>query len=337
MAQLALFTLISINKKADSGPIYINAGRCNRLVESGSGTAISYLQGNKNYDTLIVEEDYSTVYNSTFQYAKGTSIQIPTLTIDGKEAEETFGIAVDDIQYVYADESNPLNSIIEIYEPNTLNLRRYVASITPAAVAALATAVVPDGEATTGSNLGGGEGVFSAVVGVDMQFKSLVAGTNITLAPSGTEIEISASGGGGDNFANADLNLTGNRVQDLSGYTFTMSGSGSIILGDASTNIVSIGSGATAVLDIGDGVAAALGLRIGNNATCEIKIGDNSNSLIYIGKLSTGGIEIGDGISGDVSIKNSVSGQIIMPSLPTSDPSITGALWNDSGTVKVSL
>jgi hypothetical protein len=53
------------------------------------------------------------------------------------------------------------------------------------------------GEANTVSNLGAGEGVFSAKVGVDLQFKSLVAGTGITLTPSSTEIEIASTGGGG--------------------------------------------------------------------------------------------------------------------------------------------
>ena len=53
------------------------------------------------------------------------------------------------------------------------------------------------GEINTGSNLGTGEGIFSSKVGVDLQFKSLKAGTNITLTPSGTEIEIAAAGGGG--------------------------------------------------------------------------------------------------------------------------------------------
>lgn len=52
------------------------------------------------------------------------------------------------------------------------------------------------GEINTASNLGAGAGVFAQKVGVDLQFKSLVAGTNITLTPSATEILIDASGGG---------------------------------------------------------------------------------------------------------------------------------------------
>ena len=51
------------------------------------------------------------------------------------------------------------------------------------------------GEANTASNLGAGEGVFAQKVGVDLQFKSLVAGTSITLSSSGTEITIAAIAG----------------------------------------------------------------------------------------------------------------------------------------------
>lgn len=53
------------------------------------------------------------------------------------------------------------------------------------------------GEINTASNLGSGAGVFASKVGADLQFKSLVAGTGVTLTPTGTSITITASGAGG--------------------------------------------------------------------------------------------------------------------------------------------
>jgi len=52
------------------------------------------------------------------------------------------------------------------------------------------------GEANTASNLGAGEGIFAQKVGVDLQFKSLVAGTNISLASDANEITITGTASG---------------------------------------------------------------------------------------------------------------------------------------------
>ena len=49
----------------------------------------------------------------------------------------------------------------------------------------------------TGSNLGAGQGVFAQKSGNTLQFKSLVAGTNVTLSSDGNEITINSTGGGG--------------------------------------------------------------------------------------------------------------------------------------------
>ena len=51
------------------------------------------------------------------------------------------------------------------------------------------------GEANTASNLGSGVGLFAQKAGVDLEFKGLVAGTNITLTPSSTGVTIDAAGG----------------------------------------------------------------------------------------------------------------------------------------------
>lgn len=49
------------------------------------------------------------------------------------------------------------------------------------------------GEANTASNLGTGEGVFASKVAQDLQFKSLVAGTDISITSSPTEITINST------------------------------------------------------------------------------------------------------------------------------------------------
>ena len=51
------------------------------------------------------------------------------------------------------------------------------------------------GEANTSSNAGAGEGLAKAKVGVNLPFKSITAGTGITLTGSTDELEIAASGG----------------------------------------------------------------------------------------------------------------------------------------------
>ena len=52
-------------------------------------------------------------------------------------------------------------------------------------------------EANTASNVGLGSGLYKQKTGVDLEFKTLVAGSNITLTPGTDSIEIAASGGGG--------------------------------------------------------------------------------------------------------------------------------------------
>ena len=54
------------------------------------------------------------------------------------------------------------------------------------------------GEANTSSNLGTGEGIFGAKVGVDIRLKSLKEGTGITMSSDSNEITINATSGGGD-------------------------------------------------------------------------------------------------------------------------------------------
>lgn len=53
------------------------------------------------------------------------------------------------------------------------------------------------GEVNTASNLGAGEGIFTTKSGVDLPFKSLVAGSNVSLSSDANTVTINATGGGG--------------------------------------------------------------------------------------------------------------------------------------------
>jgi hypothetical protein len=57
------------------------------------------------------------------------------------------------------------------------------------------------GEVNTASNLGAGSGTFASKVGADLQFKSLVAGSNVSLSSTATEITIAATDTGEVNTA----------------------------------------------------------------------------------------------------------------------------------------
>ena len=53
------------------------------------------------------------------------------------------------------------------------------------------------GDTNTASNVGGGNNVFDQKVGTDLQFRTLVAGTNVTITSGATTLTINSSGGGG--------------------------------------------------------------------------------------------------------------------------------------------
>lgn len=53
------------------------------------------------------------------------------------------------------------------------------------------------GESTTASNVGTGSGIFKEKIGANLTFKSLSAGSNITITPSDNELVISGGSGGG--------------------------------------------------------------------------------------------------------------------------------------------
>jgi len=64
-------------------------------------------------------------------------------------------------------------------------------------------------DSTTASNLGSGHGIFASEVGNDLQFKSLVAGGNVTITSNATTITINSTASGGGGESNTASNVGG--------------------------------------------------------------------------------------------------------------------------------
>jgi hypothetical protein len=64
------------------------------------------------------------------------------------------------------------------------------------------------GETNTGSNVGGEKEVFKAKVGVDLQFRTLLEGANVTLTQNADTVTIASTGGGGGTAGRHDYLLT---------------------------------------------------------------------------------------------------------------------------------
>ena len=78
------------------------------------------------------------------------------------------------------------------------------------------------GEVNTSSNSGTGEGLALAKSGSNLPFKSLTAGTGITLTSAANELQISSAGGTDTNIGNANINFDANRYADLNGNDWSI-------------------------------------------------------------------------------------------------------------------
>lgn len=103
-------------------------------------------------------------------------------------------------------------------------------------------------DTTAASNVGAGEGVFAQKSGSTLQFKSLIAGSNISLSSDGTSITIT---GAGNLQSESNPTLGGN----LNMNGFNIIGGGNIVANDIEATIYGIDirtlAGASGDLDFG--------------------------------------------------------------------------------------
>lgn len=154
------------------------------------------------------------------------------------------------------------------------------------------------GENNIGQNLGTGTGIYSGKSGVTLQYRSLIAGSGITITPSADEILISSTATGGgivNNAANVGNTSAGTAglFRDLIGDTLNFRrivGTGSVLISQNTNDITISGTGVSGAVNLGTGGAgtgavfkSVLGndiqlrtLRAGSNIT----IAENPDELL---------------------------------------------------------
>ena len=103
------------------------------------------------------------------------------------------------------------------------------------------------GETNTASNVGAGDGVFKQKVGVDLEIKTLIGGTNVTITNNTNDLTINASGGGSSfslrNVTATDTFSTANETINCTANTFTVNLPTAVSIQGTTYTLVNSGTG----------------------------------------------------------------------------------------------
>ena len=158
--------------------------------------------------------------------------------------------------------------------------------------------ITSSAEANTASNLGTQgasiRGLATTKAGVDLQFKSIEAGTNVTLTDSTNTVKIDVSGGTGDVVGPSSATdeaivrfdtTTGKLLQDYSSNAPTISDAG---IATYRNNVLVTNSGqldvASGAFNVdGSGNLTAAGMALGSDASYDVYYRDGSGDLARLG------------------------------------------------------
>jgi len=132
-------------------------------------------------------------------------------------------------------------------------------------------------ESTTASNKGAGEGIFASKVGYDLQFKSLVAGENVTFSATDNQITVNSIGG----------------LQEL----IVVSDLGSKILADGDTLRIQGGTNTNVEYDAGNDrflINTTTSLNTDLSPLLSAALDANSNSINNVFQLNTANAQLGN-------------------------------------------
>lgn len=180
--------------------------------------------------------------------------------------------------------------------------------------------VLTTGNNNCGIGVGSGSGIKSGSGNMAIGYGSL---SNINTGSNNVAVGTNAlyrCNGGGQNVAigqGAGMGASGNSMQR---NVFIGANTGNKLSGSAERNVV-IGFNSAQEL-----VTGSRNIIVG--AYCEV--GTDANDVLNIGNLITGNMA-----SGSKAV--TIDGSLTVNNIPTSDPNVAGQIWNDNGTLKVSV
>lgn len=175
----------------------------------GSADGINYYLFKSTDDGLTFSPIISTLVPNAFSYnisLGGTKIYIPDTVsgVTGLYVYDLGGITGNIV--INANNVGTGSGLFKQLNSNILDFKSIKAgtniSLTDSGNDITVNSTGGLGEANTASNVGTGQGVFKQKVGTNLEFKSLVAGSNITLTNNANDITINSTSSGGNPLLN---------------------------------------------------------------------------------------------------------------------------------------
>lgn len=190
---------------AGSGIVLTNSIDGNEIeiaaTGGGGGSAITVRDEGSIIDTSLTELNFTGAGVTTSQTSPGV-VEVSIAGGGGSGTDESVKVSSNDTTAGYLADKLVAGTNITLTANNDGGNETITISASSSG----------SGEANTASNLGGGEGLFTTKSGIDLPFKSLVAGTNVSLSSDANEITINATGGSGEVNTASNLGLTGEGV-----------------------------------------------------------------------------------------------------------------------------
>lgn len=155
------------------------------------------------------------------------------------------------------------------------------------------TGLPPSGETNTGSNLGAGTAIFAQKTGVNLDFKTLVAGTSITLGSDANTITINSSASGGGASFTYTEKINGEAYTGNLGYFVVPDELNTKLIKEVRISVLGLNTGQALKVDIRKNGTASTDSIFTSDIEIEIGTAQSATNGIYQTGCDTSGSTVG--------------------------------------------